>query len=190
MNTLRLTTFGLICALGIAPTMADSDDDCEWMSHRYGHMGTMGQGGPWMMPGGPMMGSSPGWMMGINPDILNDEYLDSVAERISEHYQFMQRIASEQDKTAKRELVREQMKSMHAYRRDDDDGSSGRDYRHGWMMGSGGMMDSGQFSDEYLDRIAERMAENYARMQQLAVTTDKAKRRELVREHLKAMGRF
>lgn len=203
MSTLRLTALSLACALtfGATQARADTDYECGWMPHHYGYMGHMGQSGPWMMPGGPMMGPGPGWMMGMNPDILSDDYLDRIGERMSEHHRLMQRIASEEDKSARRELIREQMKSMHAYRwGDDDDDDAGdstrRGYMHGWKMGRGGMMGPGmtmypdRMNDEYLDRMGERIAENHARMQELVATTDKEKRRELVREHLEAMRRF
>lgn len=205
MKTKHLMVAGLISTLTTVsiPAVADADQDCGWMPHHYGHMSFMGGGGgPWMMHGGQMMGSGgPGWMMGMNPDILNDEYLDRIGERISEHVRLMQSIASEEDKSARRELVRQQMKSMHAYRWDrqgdeEADEPTRRGYGYGSMMGRGAMMGPGmmmhpdRLSDDYLDDIGERMAENYARMQELAATTDKAKRRELVREHLEAMRRF
>jgi len=60
---------------------------------------------------------------------------------------------------------------------------------HG-MMGPGMMMHYGQLSDEYLDLMGEHMAEQHARMARIAETSDKAERRELLREHFEAMREF
>lgn len=182
-----------------------------WMGHGPGWMMGPGRGG--------MMGPGRGWMHGrgaMDPESLDDEVLDRIGERIAERHRAMQQIAEEQDPAARRELVREHLKNRWGRwgrnRGDDDDEDevSRRGYGRGGMMGPGmmghrgmmgpgyagpgamgrGMMYGGGVSDEHLDRMAERMAENYRRMQQLAETTDKAERRKLLREHFESMQRY
>lgn len=72
-------------------------------------------------------------------------------------------------------------------------------YGRGGMMGPGmvgpgyagpGAMHRGRLTEEQLDFMSERMAENYERMRQLAGTTDKEKRRELMRELYQSMHRY
>lgn len=173
-----------------------------------GHM--LGPGRHWMM--GPGYGSMMG---GANPDRLSDAFLDRIAERIAERHQFMQKVATEEDPAARRTLVREHLKS-HWSRRGggtgNGDDEQGGDVSRGGMMGPGagrgmmgpgmmgpgmmgpgagrGMMYGGEVSDERLDRMGEHMAENFERMRQLAETEDKAKRRELLREHFDAMRKY
>lgn len=238
MKTLCTTALALACVAGFGIGTAAADDDRGWMPHHYGHMGMMGPGygwmghGPgWMMgPGHGWMGYGPGHMMGygyrgmmgpgkggmyrrggMDPDRLSDEMLDRIGERIAARHQATQEIATETDPAARRELVREHLKSRQAHRGmywdDDDDDSddvSRRGYGRGGMMGPGmmgqgfggsgmmgpGMMDRGRLSDEQLDQMSEHMAENYKRMQRLAETTDKDERRKLMREHFQSMQQY
>jgi hypothetical protein len=240
MNTLRATAFALACAAGLGiGTASAGEDDPQWMPHHYGHMGMMGPGygwmghGPaWMMgPGhgwsgcgpGAMMGYGQGWRSGsgkdgkfhrgmMDPAKLSDEQLDSIGERMAQRHQAMQEIVSEQDPAARREMIREHLKSRQArrgggYWDDDDDsddatrrgprsGMMGGGMMGGGMMGGGaggmgpGMMYGGQITDEHLDRMAEHMAERHQRMHQIAETTDKEERRKLMREHFQSMRQF
>ena len=180
-----------------------------WMGYGPGPM--MGHGQGWMKG----YGHGRRWGgAGMDPDRLDDETLDRIGERIAERHRAMQQIAEEQDPAARRELVREHLKNRRGRWGkswdDDDDDVSRRGYGRGRMMGPGmmgrgmmgpgfsgpgammgpGMMNRGGISDEYLDRMAERMAENYQRMQQLAQTTDKAERRKLLREHFESMNLY
>lgn len=128
------------------------------------HQGWMGHG-PMMGHGyGPMMGYGHGPMMGygrmmspgqahmwsgarMDPDQLSDDDLDRMGERIAERHQTMQEIAAEQDKAARRDLVREYLKDRQTQRQgkywtedaDDGDDLSRRGYGYGYgrMMGQG-----------------------------------------------------
>lgn len=254
----RSILLALACTLGITagPAFAHSDDGS------YGSMPMMGSGGGMMGFGsGGMMGPGTGAMMNApstaQPQALGDENLDRIGDRLAERYQLMQRIASESDEKARRDLVREYLQQMHGYASggdDDADGDTacGGHWRRGWGHGPGGygtmgpgmmgygpmgygmmgygmmgpgmmgygpmgygmmgpgmmgygpmaygrmpyrgmgraMMRPGRLSDKQLDRMADHMAESYKDMQEIAQTTDKAKRRELLREHFKDMTEF
>ena len=276
MYTLRPVAIGMasksavvlaaILAVGLAiapgPVLASSNDDSGNATSSSGGTSMMGSGTA------SMMGSGSGWMAGrgsSGPQQSGDDYLDRLGDRISERYQLMQRIASEKDETARRNLVRQYVQAVHGGHgeRDPDGDACGRGQWHGWrtpmghgygampygqegygmmgpwmmgrgvgpgmgygrgygmgygMMGHGpggyghGMMGSGmmgygaggygmmapgmtgygstaygrmpdRLSDEQLDRIAEQMADSHAFRQQLAQTTDKSERRELLRKH-------
>ncbi|MGA8260324.1 MAG: Nif11-like leader peptide family natural product precursor [Arenicellales bacterium] len=114
MYTLRSALIGAACILSIAavPAFAASGDESGTGGTSYGYSPMMG--GRW----GGMMGSGPGWMAGRGYSSssradLSDDYLDRLGDRIAERYQLMQRIASEKDKAARRDLVRQYVKAAH-----------------------------------------------------------------------------
>jgi hypothetical protein len=153
----------------------------------------------------------------LDPGKLGDEELDRMGERIAERHRSMQEIAAEQDPAARRELVRKHLAARHAHRgpgsrhadkkRDHQGGGmtmpgmtgqgSGMMGQGSGMMGMmapgtmrGGAMAGGELSDEQLDRMAEHMIGQHARMQQLAETDDPEVRRDLLREHFESMQEF
>lgn len=159
MKILRNTVITLTCVLAAGMGAAAADTGKRGyggMPHYYGHMGMMSPGY------GSMMGHGQGWMMGPHQGWMGHGPM---------------------------------MGHGHGHGQGQGHGHGpmmGHGYGHGPMMGPGrphmwgeGRMDPDQLSDDFLDRVGERIAQRHQTMQEIAAEQDQAARRDLVRKYLK-----